>query len=255
MLLERPREVVTREEVRKRLWPDGTFVDFDEGLDTAIKKLRNALRDPARNPSFIETIPRRGYRFIAPVASQGSQEPAGMNVSSETGFTAGKVTRARQNQSLVRKAAAVLGTAAGVSLLLLVFGTKHNHGNLEIMPLATPPGWVRHPSFSPDGNEIAFDYTDEDSNNSDIYIQALGDEKMLRLTTPPGASFCPTWSPDGRTIAFTHYLEPVLGNPERTIMLMTQLGGSKRILTSAFTREWLLQGVVVSAWRFTGLRG
>jgi Tol biopolymer transport system component/DNA-binding winged helix-turn-helix (wHTH) protein len=230
MLLERPGEVVTREEVRKRLWPDGTFVDFDEGLDTAIKKLRNALRDPARNPSFIETIPRRGYRFIAPVVSQGSQEPAGMNVSPETGFTAGKVTRARQNQWLVRKAAAVLGTAAGVSLLLFVFGTKHNHGNLEIIPLATPPGWVRHPSFSPDGNEIAFDYTDENSNNSDIYIQALGDEKMLRLTTPPGASFCPTWSPDGRNIAFTHYLEPVLGNPERTIMLMTQLGGSKRVL-------------------------
>ena len=230
MLLERPGEVVTREEVRKKLWPDGTFVDFDEGLDTAIKKLRNALGDPARNPSFIETIPRRGYRFIAPVASQGSQEPVGMTVSSETGSTAGKVTRARQNQWSVRRTVTVLGTVAGVSLVLFVLGTKHNHGSLEVVPLATPPGWVRHPSFSPDGNEIAFDYTDEDSNNSDIYIQALGDEKMLRLTTPPGVSFCPSWSPDGRNIAFTHYLEPVSGNPERTIMLMTQLGGSKRIL-------------------------
>ena len=66
MLLARPREVVTREEVRKELWPDGTFVDFEEGLDTALKKLRHALGDSAQNPNFIETLPRRGYRFIAP---------------------------------------------------------------------------------------------------------------------------------------------------------------------------------------------
>jgi Tol biopolymer transport system component/DNA-binding winged helix-turn-helix (wHTH) protein len=234
MLLERPGEIVTREQVRKKLWPDGTFVDFDEGLDTAIKKLRNALDDSARNPSFIETIPRRGYRFIAPIASQGSPEPpvagASTPVSSEAGSPTGQVAEARQSHWSVQKTVAGLGAVAGVSLLLFIFGTKHNHGNLEIIPLATPPGWVRHPSFSPDGNEITFDYTDEDSHNSDIYIQDLGDDKMLRLTTPPGASFCPSWSPDGQKIAYAHYLEPVSGNPERTIMLMTQLGGSKRII-------------------------
>jgi TolB-like protein/DNA-binding winged helix-turn-helix (wHTH) protein len=64
MLLERPGEVVSREEVRKKLWPQGTFVDFDESLDTALKKLRNALGDSPKNPIFVETIPRRGYRFI-----------------------------------------------------------------------------------------------------------------------------------------------------------------------------------------------
>ena len=69
MLLERPGELVTREEVRKQVWPDGTFVDFDEGLDTALKKLRYALGDSAQNPTFIETVPRRGYRFIAPVTN------------------------------------------------------------------------------------------------------------------------------------------------------------------------------------------
>lgn len=66
-LLERPGEVVSREDLRARLWPDGTYVDFDEGLNTAIKTLRYALGDTADNPTFIETIPRRGYRFIAPV--------------------------------------------------------------------------------------------------------------------------------------------------------------------------------------------
>jgi len=66
-MLERPGEVVTREHLRQRLWPSDTFVDFDHSLNTAINKLREALRDSAANPRFIETKARRGYRFIAPV--------------------------------------------------------------------------------------------------------------------------------------------------------------------------------------------
>jgi cholera toxin transcriptional activator len=67
MLLERRGEVVSREEIRLRLWPEGTFVDFDHGLNTAINKLRDTLGDSAINPRFIETLAKRGYRFIAPV--------------------------------------------------------------------------------------------------------------------------------------------------------------------------------------------
>src|SRR4051812_26832230 len=66
-LLERPSEVVTREELRLRLWPSDTFVDFDHSLNTTINKLREALGDSASNPRFIETLPRRGYRFLASV--------------------------------------------------------------------------------------------------------------------------------------------------------------------------------------------
>src|SRR5258708_8787429 len=67
VLLQRPGEVVTREELRNQNWPADTFVDFDNNLNTAINKLREALGDAADNPRFIETLPRRGYRFIAPV--------------------------------------------------------------------------------------------------------------------------------------------------------------------------------------------
>jgi cholera toxin transcriptional activator len=63
-LLERPRDVVTREELRQRLWPQDTFVDFDHGLNTAMVKLRDVLGDSASNPKFIETIAKRGYRFL-----------------------------------------------------------------------------------------------------------------------------------------------------------------------------------------------
>jgi DNA-binding winged helix-turn-helix (wHTH) protein len=68
-LLERPGEVVTRDDLRQRLWPTGTFVDFDHSLNSAIKKLRLALGDDSESPRYIETLHRRGYRLIVPVAT------------------------------------------------------------------------------------------------------------------------------------------------------------------------------------------
>lgn len=75
-LLQRPGTVVTREELRSQLWQSDTFVDFDNGLNTCINKLREALGDSADNPRFIETLPRRGYRFLAPVTKDGVENPA-----------------------------------------------------------------------------------------------------------------------------------------------------------------------------------
>ncbi len=67
MLLERPGQLVTREEIQRELWPDGTFVDFEHGVNSAVNRIREALGDTAANPRFLETLARRGYRFIAPV--------------------------------------------------------------------------------------------------------------------------------------------------------------------------------------------
>src|SRR6266436_7141870 len=67
ILLEKPGEIVTRDELRERLWPGDTFVDFDHGLNNAVMRLREVLGDSSDNPRFVETIPRRGYRFIAHV--------------------------------------------------------------------------------------------------------------------------------------------------------------------------------------------
>src|ERR1700730_8028972 len=68
LLLQRHGELVTRQDLQTQIWPADTYVGFDEGLNTAIRKLRTAFGDSADNPRFIETVPRRGYRFIAPVA-------------------------------------------------------------------------------------------------------------------------------------------------------------------------------------------
>lgn len=77
LLLERPGEIVKREELRQKLWPEGTYVDFDGSLNVILKKLRAALDEDADNPRFIETVPRRGYRFIAPVAAESGEGKRG----------------------------------------------------------------------------------------------------------------------------------------------------------------------------------
>ena len=78
LLLERPETLLTREEISRELWPDGTFVDYEHGVNSAINRIREALGDTAANPRFVETLARRGYRFVAPVeriAPNESPEP------------------------------------------------------------------------------------------------------------------------------------------------------------------------------------
>jgi len=82
LLLERAGDVVTREELRQKLWASDTFVDFDHSLNTAINKVREALGDSAANPRFVETLARRGYRFIAPVQVPADAAPAGVGMES-----------------------------------------------------------------------------------------------------------------------------------------------------------------------------
>jgi DNA-binding winged helix-turn-helix (wHTH) protein len=73
MLLERPGEILTREQIARELWPEGTFVDYEHGVNSAVNRIRDALGDRARNPRFIETLARRGYRFVAPVQRLGGE--------------------------------------------------------------------------------------------------------------------------------------------------------------------------------------
>ena len=89
VLLQRPGEIITREELRRRLWQEGTFVEFDGSLNVTLKKLRAAIDDDPNNPRFIETVPRRGYRFIAPVSEIGGiQVPEQANSASDAGAEA-----------------------------------------------------------------------------------------------------------------------------------------------------------------------
>jgi TolB-like protein/DNA-binding winged helix-turn-helix (wHTH) protein len=127
MLLDHPGEVVTREELRERLWPGDTFVDFDHSLATAILKIRDALEDSAGEPHFVETVPRRGYRFIAPVEVVPSDgEPA----SEVAGAPARKASKRRMlalaGGAVVAALAAAVGfNVAGLRDRLLGRGAPH----------------------------------------------------------------------------------------------------------------------------------
>src|SRR5512143_3952694 len=85
LLLERAGDVVTREEVREKLWPADTHVDFDHSLNTAVRKLREALGDSSESPRYVETIARRGYRFVAPVAPLPARQAASSAATSADG--------------------------------------------------------------------------------------------------------------------------------------------------------------------------
>ena len=116
LLLERAGEVVTREELRDKLWPADTFVDFDHSLNTAVRKLREALGDSAETPRYVETLARRGYRFVAPVAEPGPTAPLAHSVDADAASPS-PPTAARLRSSARRALviAAVISSAALVA--------------------------------------------------------------------------------------------------------------------------------------------
>jgi TolB-like protein/DNA-binding winged helix-turn-helix (wHTH) protein/Flp pilus assembly protein TadD len=120
ILLERPADVVTRDELRQRLWPADTFVDFDHGLNAAVNRLRDALGDTAENPRFVETIPRKGYRFIAPVetldASPDGPAPAEAPGPERDSTTDRMVPRPRPRTWIIGIAVAAAVAATALTL-------------------------------------------------------------------------------------------------------------------------------------------
>jgi Tol biopolymer transport system component/DNA-binding winged helix-turn-helix (wHTH) protein len=220
LLLERCGEVVTRDELRRDLWPAGTFVDFDHGLNSAVARLRDALRDSADKPRFIETVAKRGYRFVAPL------EVAPPKGSAIPGLAP------RVNQTVAGNAGARTWMI-GVPLLVLLGAVglwalyrktaERTPASIEVVPLVGLRGFQVTPAFSPDGKLVAFRQSDG-AHNTGIYTALVGGEKSLRLTSDSG-DCCPTWSPDGRQIAFTRYdgktfsivVVPALGGTEQRV--------------------------------------
>ena len=216
LLLRRPGEIVTRDELQKALWPADTFVEFDQGLNTAIKKIRLALGDSADNPRFVETIPRKGYRFIAPV------EPA----SQQANVTPPTPRRSRRRFTLLwAPTVAALLLAAGVWFVRS--RTAKPEPSLVAVPLTTYPGIEDTPSFSPDGTQVAFQWCPGNADQGcHIYIKQVGIELPFQLTNNPARDFSPAWSPDGQTIAFLRILTPTKWG----LILKPQRGGRERVL-------------------------
>ncbi|MFL6415341.1 MAG: DPP IV N-terminal domain-containing protein, partial [Bryobacteraceae bacterium] len=236
-LVERPGEIMSREELRSRLWGD-TVVEFDEGLHTAVCKLREALGDSAARPRFIATIPRRGYSFIGTIAVEDVAEEAGRpkdeiasfapvieTTSSATPPLLPSETLKPVRPSSLRRLEWIggfifLALVASLSYLA-VSRSSHPLASPEVIPLTSYRGVQRSPTLSPDGSKFAFIWVGESGDNLDVYVQRIDGGGRMRLTTDPAPEEYPAWSPDGSTIAFirngTIFIVPSVGGAERKI--------------------------------------
>ena len=246
LLVERPGEAVMREELQQRLWSSDTFVDFDAGVNRAISRIREALGDSADQPRYVETLPKRGYRFIFPMdhpCLEATTSPHLQDI--ETGKVAAEVSEPKRRHSYWWAAAFLM------TVVLALTGSWFLRPQEESrMPVPFAANALDG-SFSPDGNQLAFAWNGEAPGNYDIYIKQIGGDTSRRLTTAPQFDYCPAWSPDGHSIAFMRVLEA----DRIAVMVVSSNGGRERQIAefrdfSIFPRlgwhpggKWLALGI------------
>jgi len=253
-LTERPGDLVTRGELRQRLWPRDTFVDFEHGLNAAVKRLRDVLGDSADSPRFIETLPRRGYRFIGtiqePQAVQGVTAACDGAAAVDGSGRQPEVARAPDRKSvkswingrksLTAAAVVFVGILVAVAWWLVhqsnVRGGANGYAALRhLARLTFGSGLEIEAAWSLDGRSIA--YASDTGGNFDIWVTHLDTGETVQLTKSPAHDRQPTWSPDGTAIAFRS------DRDGGGVFVVPASGGAERRLTSFGVRpKWAPDG-------------
>jgi len=244
-LAARAKAVATRAELLAAVWPE-THIG-EEVLTRAISDLRSALGDDPRQPRFIETIPKVGYRLIVDVfplsqsptglggisaaRSPGKSPPLGMSSPLPTGpGTAAREAAAARRRPLAVALVTVLALAAGLSLARREPATTPPVPvpvPLPAAPLTTYPGFESYAEISPDGTRFAFARRPTSETAPDIYIMPTAGGEAVQLTADPADDIGPTWSPDGLRIAFMRRKRD-----ECTVLEIAAQGGPQRVLGS-----------------------
>jgi Tol biopolymer transport system component/DNA-binding winged helix-turn-helix (wHTH) protein len=241
-LLERAGDLVTREELRARLWPAEaeTFVDFDHGLNSAVRRLRDVLGDSADAPKFVETLPRRGYRFIgtiqidedAPddraVATTSAPPLNETTPPSPPAVPAAIAARVFPRRWLVAAATLLILALSVAALSSRWLDRRGAAAWAEATHLTFDDGLQTDPGFSADGHSIV--YAGDAAGNFDIWTQRMADDgnaigNPVRVTTNAALDWQPDWSPDGNRIVFRSergagglFLVPATGGPETPLV-------------------------------------
>ncbi len=247
-LASHSNEVLSKDQLMHSVWPD-TYVGEDV-LTRCISELRRVFEDDARAPRFIQTIPKTGYRLIArvtppaaPTATFRSPTVIGQNRSRGTSDAPVAVLKPIAENAAIApesgtRTSSRLGWIAGSAVILLVIASalvywwQHQpaaivipEGGYITVPFTSDEGAQVQPSFSPDGNQVAFAWSAVRGTNRHIYLKLLDSENPLRLTSGDSDNYGPVWSPDGRSIAFVSnsdrdrgiYIVPAIGGPERKV--------------------------------------
>jgi Tol biopolymer transport system component/DNA-binding winged helix-turn-helix (wHTH) protein len=254
LLLENAGELVTREQIQKKFWASDTFVDFDNAINSAMRKLREALSDDSRNPRFIETFARRGYRFIAPVSVVPSKAPVSLYASVPAPPPAPVTEEAKSPGVSLRPrwvigAAALVLIAAGLGVAWWLRNSEITPvAELKVTPLTSYPGYQDFPSFSPDGTRVVFAWGGAANGQSNLYVKLIGPGDPVRLTMNERDDFSPAWSPDGRVIAFLRRKD----GGHVAVLVMPALGGPARELTTLTLINWIVVPPPFVAWSADG---
>ncbi len=213
-LLERPGELVTREELRSKLWPADTFVDFDHGLNAAVKRLRDVLGESADAPIFIETLARRGYRFVAPVS--GSSVPGGIEIASVS---------KRDKLFFLTRWVAVLCLALILVAVVVWAPWRLASRSTDIVERRltsnSSENWVSGASISPDGKNLAY------SDNTGIYLKLIRTGETHSLQLPANfLAHMDDWFPDGSHLLISREDQP----GKTSLWSISVFGGSSRHL-------------------------
>jgi DNA-binding winged helix-turn-helix (wHTH) protein/Tol biopolymer transport system component len=231
MLLERPGELVTREQVRHQFWPGGTFVDFDEGLDTALKKLRYALGDSARNPTFIETIPRRGYRFIAPVTN-GDLGSALKMANAPYSYSSAPLNSTASGNGAPKYLPTIVAIALVFLTAMGIYGWKSRSHPLtaekmEITRL-TETGNSTYVAISPDGRYVV--HASRVGEKQGLWLRQVATRSDVQILPLEATAFHGiSFSPDGN---YVYFLRELVDDPGvKYLYAMPALGGPPRLVT------------------------
>ena len=232
LLVREGGRLVGREEIIERLWGKDVHFDTDNGINTAIRKIRRALGEDPEKPQYIETVLGKGYRFKVPIEWATGNSDKGPSPNADVSSTPSGIGDAASAQPVLGQR---LSTTRNIVLLGLVVcaltpsfvyyshSLRSKAGDPVVTPAVTNVGEKYTPTLSPDGQHLAFVWNGGAGPHFNLYVKVVGTEESLQLTKQPSLDFNPVWSPDGRYIAFCRILKDATG-----IYIIPALGGAER---------------------------